>query len=179
MLFFLGLILIWITIIVLSFCLARCGYLQSTEKSRHCCENMDEQIITKRAVSTLGVAEASSVADVEAGCDTCHTDAPECSICLTVFQEKDIVSWSHNKDCRHAFHHMCILPWLTKDPQCPCCRQPFYGVSSNRADGSFFSVELGLIDIGKATPDQKHLFQPFVKSSELTSHSLHNEKHGL
>ncbi len=159
--FFFGLIVVWTSIIILSFCAARCGCLQSTQESEQDCQAIDDQIITKRAVSFAFTSE-----DVEAGCEAIK-DTPECSICINSFQEHDIVSWSQNQACRHVFHHTCIIPWLTKDPQCPCCRQPFLGISSNRAATTFFSVHMGLVDTCKATPEQKDAYQKLLESSEL------------
>jgi Ring finger domain len=53
----------------------------------------------------------------------------DCAICLDEYQVNDIVVWSCNKDCQHAFHQECILEWLNKIPDggtpCPCCRQEF------------------------------------------------------
>ena len=136
---------------------------------------MNDRIITKRAVSLSGYAHSSWDVDVEFGCDTGNPqnskETPECPICLTAFQENDIVSWSQNRECRHAFHQACILPWLAKDRQCPCCRQSFLGVSSDRTASSFFSVQLGLIDADRSTAEQKHLFQVFIKTSALSSQS--------
>jgi hypothetical protein len=48
-----------------------------------------------------------------------------CFICLESFQVKDEVSWSENKECEHVFHHPCILRWLRKHDECPCCRRNY------------------------------------------------------
>ena len=50
-----------------------------------------------------------------------------CAICLCPYEEGDLVSWSKEVACQHAFHQECIIPWLAKkdEPKCPCCRQEF------------------------------------------------------
>ncbi len=51
-----------------------------------------------------------------------------CAICLTGYHVGDVVIWSSNKDCAHAFHQDCVVGWLVKmqpETPCPCCRQEF------------------------------------------------------
>jgi hypothetical protein len=50
-----------------------------------------------------------------------------CAICLGPYEAGDLVSWSPELACQHAFHRDCITSWLSKKPQhlCPCCRQEF------------------------------------------------------
>lgn len=48
-----------------------------------------------------------------------------CFICLESFEVKDEVSWSENEECEHVFHHQCILRWLRKHDECPCCRRNY------------------------------------------------------
>lgn len=50
-----------------------------------------------------------------------------CAICLCSYDVGDTIVWSSNKDCNHAFHDECIIPWLTKNQEgeCPCCRSQF------------------------------------------------------
>lgn len=53
----------------------------------------------------------------------------ECAICLDSLSIGEVVIWSNNIHCRHAFHQDCILEYLVrlKDQKfpCPCCRQSF------------------------------------------------------
>ena len=53
--------------------------------------------------------------------------ANSCAICLCSYDIDDVVVWSSNEDCTHAFHDECILAWLVKNQngECPCCRCPF------------------------------------------------------
>jgi hypothetical protein len=50
-----------------------------------------------------------------------------CAICLDLYKEGDVVAWSTEASCKHAFHSDCIIPWLAKkeEPECACCRQDF------------------------------------------------------
>lgn len=51
--------------------------------------------------------------------------APTCAICLTEYQDGDEICWSHNNRCYHVFHRDCILEWLLRQDECPCCRLNF------------------------------------------------------
>ena len=44
--------------------------------------------------------------------------ADMCAICLDPLNDKDV----SRLECGHAFHSMCLVPHLQKDPRCPCCR---------------------------------------------------------
>ena len=46
----------------------------------------------------------------------------DCSICLKVPKEKDII---HTLPCKHIFHKDCIVEWLSKINTCPLCRSQF------------------------------------------------------
>eukprot|EP00588_Corethron_pennatum_P029624 CAMPEP_0194311190 /NCGR_PEP_ID=MMETSP0171-20130528/8187_1 /TAXON_ID=218684 /ORGANISM="Corethron pennatum, Strain L29A3" /LENGTH=227 /DNA_ID=CAMNT_0039065205 /DNA_START=250 /DNA_END=933 /DNA_ORIENTATION=+ len=56
-------------------------------------------------------------------CDT------SCSICLMDYEQGDLVSWSPNRSCEHAFHHECISGWLSGHPNCPICRRDYLKVT--------------------------------------------------
>lgn len=32
------------------------------------------------------------------------------------------LSWSKTFKCKHIFHSECLIPWLMKHEDCPCCR---------------------------------------------------------
>ena len=56
--------------------------------------------------------------------------ANECAICLDSLTVGEIVVWSNNEKCRHAFHQDCIIEYLvqlhdSRGSPCPCCRQQF------------------------------------------------------
>jgi hypothetical protein len=71
-----------------------------------------------------------------------------CAICLCPYDVDDTVIWSCNKECSHAFHDECIIPWLVKNQngECPCCRRAFTDLPSpdggNNKDNnpSFWSI---------------------------------------
>lgn len=48
-----------------------------------------------------------------------------CSICLMDYEVGEDVCWSRNPECIHAFHKECIVDWLMRNPQCPCCRRDY------------------------------------------------------
>ena len=48
-----------------------------------------------------------------------------CDICLLEYDEGDVVAWSTNKKCRHAFHIDCLVDWIARKPTCPSCRQDY------------------------------------------------------
>jgi Ring finger domain len=63
----------------------------------------------------------------------------ECPICMEPFVAGEIVSWSPNIDCHHAFHHQCIKEWLVHHDSCPYCRTHYLLVDrppSSAATGS-------------------------------------------
>jgi hypothetical protein len=45
-----------------------------------------------------------------------------CDICLLRYERNDIVAWSKNEQCKHAYHLHCITDWLQKKVTCPNCR---------------------------------------------------------
>eukprot|EP00934_Nitzschia_sp_Nitz4_P006009 Nitzschia sp. Nitz4//scaffold111_size72815//5088//6051//NITZ4_005776-RA/size72815-snap-gene-0.105-mRNA-1//-1//CDS//3329533138//5999//frame0 len=53
-----------------------------------------------------------------------------CAICLEPYKEGEVVAWSGNPSCVHAFHRECILeymvPYSGDTPPCPCCREVFF-----------------------------------------------------
>ena len=54
-----------------------------------------------------------------------HENFVTCSICLSDYEVGDLVCWSRNKECTHAFHKDCIVDWLLRNQNCPCCRLPY------------------------------------------------------
>ena len=60
------------------------------------------------------------------------TSVPNCCIiCLDEYKPGDVVVWSCNSQCQHAFHRTCIIKYFIKSQKkidgtpCPCCRNDF------------------------------------------------------
>eukprot|EP00934_Nitzschia_sp_Nitz4_P003089 Nitzschia sp. Nitz4//scaffold75_size92586//79825//81319//NITZ4_004870-RA/size92586-augustus-gene-0.83-mRNA-1//1//CDS//3329557750//3079//frame0 len=51
-----------------------------------------------------------------------HVSSEPCPICLTDYEVGDIMCWSQNSKCDHAFHKDCALEWLQRHEDCPLCR---------------------------------------------------------
>ena len=92
------------------------------------------------------VAEEDLLKDVEDGdaddmaegllviprtCEQSATVPNCCIICLSAYKKGDVVVWSSNEECQHAFHRKCIVKYLVKiqkkvaSTPCPCCRRRF------------------------------------------------------
>lgn len=69
-----------------------------------------EGIISREAASAVSL---ESIADA-----TCH-------ICLEPFEVGEHVTLSNVSSCQHAFHRSCIVEWLLRHDDCPCCRANF------------------------------------------------------
>ena len=48
-----------------------------------------------------------------------------CDICLVDYEAGDVVAWSKNRHCDHAFHLQCITEWLARKSTCPFCRHEY------------------------------------------------------
>ena len=60
-----------------------------------------------------------------------------CAVCLSEYRVGDVVTWSSNRDCTHAFHRECVVGWLIKmqpETPCPCCRQEFTDLEEIRKE---------------------------------------------
>ena len=53
------------------------------------------------------------------------SESHSCDICLLPFEQGQIVAWSHNSQCEHAYHLDCITDWLIKQKSCPNCRADY------------------------------------------------------
>lgn len=60
-----------------------------------------------------------------------------CAVCLSDYEVGDVVTWSSNPKCIHAFHRECVVDWLVKmqpETPCPCCRQEFTDLEEIRRE---------------------------------------------
>ena len=69
-------------------------------------------------MSTRLLRSAGSTPDIVMP-DTAPTHVETCMICLETIDPNDPIS---RLDCNHGFHATCLVPALTRDPRCPCCR---------------------------------------------------------
>lgn len=71
-------------------------------------------------------------------------DLPTCSICLTEFQERDVIKTLR---CKHFFHASCIDPWLLNEKAvCPVCRQGIFEIEEWNAleEGQSRDIDVAL-----------------------------------
>lgn len=54
-----------------------------------------------------------------------------CSICLNEYTEGDILCWSQNSKCQHAFHKDCAMEWLMQSTECPLCRNNYLSLDGD------------------------------------------------
>ncbi|XP_042047528.1 RING-H2 finger protein ATL2-like isoform X2 [Salvia splendens] len=64
---------------------------------------------------------------------------PECAVCLSEFEEKEIVRLLPT--CNHSFHIECIDMWFRSHSTCPLCRSPVEKVVGHAAAEPLESVE--------------------------------------
>lgn len=94
-------------------------------------------------------------------------DVRECPICMAELQVGQVVSWSANPACRHAYHHQCIKEWLLRHTLCCLCKNIYLPVDEKRgkaktaalhelsqrfaaaAATSYYCIESGLVRIPK------------------------------
>ena len=53
-----------------------------------------------------------------------------CPICCEDYAKGNDIAWSKNKECAHAFHTDCIVPWLMEHEECPMCRSDYICIES-------------------------------------------------
>ena len=77
----------------------------------------------KRAISKL-IRTEKVASDRNDKCrfDTSCFVINECPICLDTFKKDQPLSQSREGKCNHRFHEYCLIPWLLKHDDCPCCR---------------------------------------------------------
>ena len=64
--------------------------------------------------------------DIELGAmSKLESTRSNCAICLDSYNDGDLVCSSNNTGCGHVFHCVCMLDWLQKHEECPCCRRSY------------------------------------------------------
>lgn len=56
-----------------------------------------------------------------------------CGICLCEYEEGEEICWSSNIECTHLFHKDCIVEWLMRHDDCPCCRCDYLTISREKS----------------------------------------------
>ena len=67
----------------------------------------------------------------------------DCPICFEEYKERDEICWSHNPQCRHAFHRSCAESWFLKHDECPCCRANYLDGESSISEGGDLGAQPG------------------------------------
>lgn len=159
-------------------------------------EFLDNVLVAKKIMSVSTSTEGPSVNDValdedltNKSCHSCHggtkttllladladTESTTklvcvepCSICLNDYTEGDILCWSQNSKCQHAFHKDCAMEWLMQSTECPLCRNNYLSLDGddelsthdeNENDGSpILSIPSVLRMINNVPPDDTVTF---------------------
>jgi hypothetical protein len=101
--------------------------------------------------------------DTDTSCRTV-LDA-QCAICLGEYEAGDKVVWSA-LECQHAFHHECILTWLSKGKKkCPICRHWFVPSSLLKNQKKALAAEM---ERSAATGDDKVIEDIEMAANETT-----------
>jgi Ring finger domain len=58
-----------------------------------------------------------------------------CDICLLPLSPGEVIAWSRNPNCGHAYHEECIVDWLLRKPTCPSCREIYIRPKDCDEDG--------------------------------------------
>jgi len=54
----------------------------------------------------------------------------KCALCTQDYQIGEMVCFSSNRECPHAFHKTCIVRWLSSTPNCPTCWRCYLDVEA-------------------------------------------------
>ena len=74
-----------------------------------------------REVTYVASAQGESIGNYGSSFENSVAD-DICSVCLEPYQQGENVSMPRYQQCRHIFHSDCIISWLVKHNDCPCCR---------------------------------------------------------
>jgi Ring finger domain len=116
------------------------GERESNESQvQHADEEPTELLLLKDERSGVSDIESSELVP-DAKCDndydsfgTCaRQPGIACDICLVPYKVSDVLAWSHNPLCNHAYHVECITDWIQASTSttrnhhsCPNCRNDF------------------------------------------------------
>ncbi|KAL2926189.1 RING-H2 finger protein ATL32 [Bienertia sinuspersici] len=77
--------------------------------------------------------------NVEAHIEPTKIGPLECAVCLSPYQEEDILRLLPK--CDHLFHLYCVDRWLTANTTCPICRADLSGVLSQSSRAESLPIE--------------------------------------
>lgn len=105
---------------------------ENEEKTNHSEDSIDDIEIGEQDSNSLSEEETGQLklpsGDLVPNC---------CAVCLSEYRVGDVVTWSSNPKCVHAFHRECVVNWLVKmqpETPCPCCRQEFTDLEALRKE---------------------------------------------
>ena len=97
------------------------------EGKASCGANDDNRGINTAKTQSSSISSASIAEDEGSGFveSSSSVSALLCPICINEYAEGDEICWSQNPNCSHFFHHDCLVEWLLRHDECPCCRSNF------------------------------------------------------
>jgi len=118
------------------------------------------------------------------------TSGDACAICIETLEDDDDV---RGLTCGHAFHAVCLDPWLTsRRACCPLCKADYYtpkprpppaDANANVENNGNGSVIFAQLRDSRRTPESRHGFQPFVtllparfRRSRQNTHEMQQEQ---
>ena len=99
--------------------------------------NYDDDIETGQRDNSITSLEDDETGQLKLGDSTGRLVPNCCAVCLSEYRVGDVVTWSSNLECTHAFHRECVVGWLIKmqpETPCPCCRQEFTDLEEIRKE---------------------------------------------
>ncbi|KAL7565154.1 hypothetical protein ACA910_021532 [Epithemia clementina (nom. ined.)] len=94
-----------------------------------------------------------------------------CDICLLEFESGDVIAWSTNPNCDHAYHSDCISDWLLRQPTCPSCRQEYLPSPPSSDNEDDHDEENPFADDGDDLDEEEISSDVFLSSSSASSSS--------
>ncbi|XP_020081365.1 RING-H2 finger protein ATL39-like [Ananas comosus] len=97
------------------------------------CEGLDPA-----EIAALPTFPYKRITRADDGAEEKGAGAMECSICLSVVEEGEVVKMLPR--CTHSFHGECIELWLRDHATCPVCRTEILGAGDGEEEGGWVVV---------------------------------------